>query len=508
MSTNLRLADIFVGKIDGKDEFSSNGALDLRRFDSFVLTPQVNIARFRTRQSQFVLGMRGTGKTSLLRYFGSEEEENGCFVKYLLFKSDITEAKRVEISKNVSYELVSGASFEVSQDFKESWRWFVFYQIAKILQEQSAESSAVGEVLELTGISKSWFSRVLGYFPKLNSGKIKIETSVGAVKAVLDADLQAGENTVSLESLNRSIQDLLLKIKIDKRLYLFFDELEVFYQNDEQYRRDLRLVRDLIFTIKSLNDYFQSRGVSIYLIAAVRSEVLYALGGEGQEVERLVEDFSEKFVWHVGRRDSSHPLIDVIRMKILTSERRQKLPDRGDAIERYFPPQINGMSSVAYLLDFSFYKPRDLIVRMLVAQQTYPTEAQFSQSVIEKTASEYARKLWLEVKYELSAIYRNEEIAVIESLFNAKTAFFRLDEFSSRLNDYALVSEAAQSLQRRRGARQILDDLFRLGAVGNEWTERSRGRVNRWIFRGELSLLHERQMVLNRALWNYFAVRR
>src|SRR5699024_10474595 len=69
--------------------------------------------------------------------------------------------------------------------------------------------------------------------------------------------------------------ELLLKLKrTDTPYYIFIDELEVYRGEDSSFYRDLRMVRDLLFEVKKLNDIFKT-GTKI--ICSVRPEVITSI---------------------------------------------------------------------------------------------------------------------------------------------------------------------------------------------------------------------------------------
>lgn len=101
--TDIPIKNIFVGFPEGKDEFGDEAEDWLETFFEPVNMQEEN---FINRQNYYIYGMRGTGKTSYLRWFGGRRAASGDFVKYILFKSEITEPVRQIISVSQGYEKV------------------------------------------------------------------------------------------------------------------------------------------------------------------------------------------------------------------------------------------------------------------------------------------------------------------------------------------------------------------------------------------------------------------
>ena len=66
--------------------------------------------------------------------------------------------------------------------------------------------------------------------------------------------------------------------KTDIPYYIFVDELEAYFGDIDVFKRDLRLIRDLIFTVKRINSIIVSNRMDcMKVICSVRSEILNAI---------------------------------------------------------------------------------------------------------------------------------------------------------------------------------------------------------------------------------------
>ncbi len=163
---------------------------------------------------------------------------------------------------------------------------------------------------------------------------------------------------------------------------------------------------------------------------------------------------------------------------------------------------MNGISIESFILDKSFYKPRDIVWRLSIAQKLFPNEAVFTVAVLNETATEYSAKLWDEVRYELNATYSNAEVDAIEAVLSGSSATFELAQMEERFERSAEYSAILTELIKRRSVREILQDIYRLGAVGNSFRVGSTGTDirNRWAYRGDPTLLVEKRMEIHPAL--------
>jgi hypothetical protein len=192
----------------------------------------------------------------------------------------------------------------------------------------------------------------------------------------------------------------------------------------------------------------------------------------------------------------------MISEKIKVSEKSNGIISPADPIKSYFPNSVNGEPLDEFLLDKSFYKPRDLVWRLSIAQQLFPNEDAFNDYVLRETEVDYSTKLWDEVRYELGATYSDEQVDAIEGVFSGGAAAFSLEEVEDKFQRTAKYSKVIADLISKRAVRDILHDLYRLGAIGNSFRAGATGTSirNRWAFRGEPRLLVEKRMVIHSAL--------
>lgn len=510
----MQLKQLRVGKVDGKHEYLTPvNDRERKAFEAFLLPEVVDPPRMNNGDVFFIEGFRGTGKTSLLRWHAEQQRNAGAVTDFVLFKSDLTEAQRLHISKEVgiSWADVDSNSMEISQDFKSSWTWFLLHKIGEAIKAnptliKNSANGASQKAVRLLGLEdESVFKKAIGFMPKLEGAHVKVKADVGFFEAELGGDFKRNGDTglTTLDALGRKVAASMARLELTSPFFLYFDELEAFYHSPEQHKRDQRMVRDLLFSVAAMNDRFRSAKIPVHIIAAVRSEVIDGMGSLGQEVDRLVHDRGFQISWHHAKRSLHHPLIEIIKRKISASEEALGVEKSVDPVAAYFPAYINGRPIEAFLLDGSFYKPRDIVWRLTIAQNLFPNEPIFSAEVLHETETEYSSKLWDEVRYELSATYSDGEVDAIETALAGASASFELSQIETRFARAAEMSPTMEALLRRRTVREILEDLFRLGAIGNSFRVGASGsdvRKNRWSFRGDQNLLSDKKMEIHSAL--------
>jgi len=504
----MQLSEFRLGKVDGKEEFLLDTHDSHGFFDAYLLPKNIDVSQFEQRELYFISGFRRTGKTSFLRYFISRSQPDSRFRTIILFKSDISEDQRLLLSQQVGLTLIEHDSkrMGIAQDFKSAWSWFVIHAIAEMMKAELGsyvQNESSDRFLRMMGFGKTNpFTKVLGFLPRLEGAKVRISGETGLFGGEVNLNFEKEKSTtatVLFSEVVAAVTRALMQVEFTSKLVIGIDEIEVFYHQDEQYARDLSMVRDLIFAIDRINGQLRSANKPILLVAAIRREVVDAIGVLGQEVSRVVHDRGVSLTWHHSRRSLNHPLIEMIRRKM-----RVSLPEgySSDPIMKFFDRVIDGETLDSFLLDRSFYRPRDLIWRLTFAQKAFPQERKFSRDVLRETESEYSAQLWSEVEYELSATFSVGEIKALTSILSGIQRVFFLRELNRIAQEKAKFSKGVERFLEKYSLAEVCETLYSHGALGNDFRTGTTGNVsrNRWVFRGDRSPILDQRMTLNPAI--------
>ena len=178
---NLKLSQIYIGKTDAKDELNFGSDDERLLFErTFYTPPQVDVQDYASGRRFYVLGLKGAGKTALLRYldivFRRQPQTETTFV---LFKSDFSSDDLKEIGKgDDSIEIANSSPSKENfdHDYENVWRWFIHRHLVDVLERTNSQILHRDEAYEKyvscvkaadTGDSKSGIKKL---FPKIYKG--------------------------------------------------------------------------------------------------------------------------------------------------------------------------------------------------------------------------------------------------------------------------------------------------------------------------------------------------
>lgn len=405
------------------------------------------------------------------------------------------------------------------QDFEYIWRW-LFYQ--RIIEDNKDYNYGIYVKNDKWDLFEKTINQIGGERKKK---LLSIPSKVTLALPYVDSMQQIkAEPKVELDFLSAKVQEsknyrLFVQIidladelfgqlkRTDIPYYIFVDELEAYYGEEKVFKRDLRLIRDLIFTIKKFNSVFvKDKSVTTKVICSVRTEILNAINRFviTKELNKVTSGYEVPLIWDYTNTNSfGHPILKILTKRIEYAEKENgnSLSER-ELIRKWFPEKINGNDPANYLLNNSWCKPRDIVRLILAAQNCLgSSNSCFSQATIDFCHKKYSTDSLVEIKEEMRALYSSEEINLIISCLTGFRAVFTIDDIKWHIKRYYSDSILDKKLN------VILDDLYRLGIIGN-YSPISKSY--RWQHKGDdgLVLSQEWKIMIHVALQNAFSVNR
>ncbi|MDZ5711320.1 P-loop ATPase, Sll1717 family [Jeotgalibacillus haloalkalitolerans] len=496
----LEIKDIFIGSIDAKDDV--NNAISNNEFiESFIMPPKFDIDEFLVRDKCFVEGYKGTGKTALLHYMSKYAQGESAYDLFILFKSHykFTDKEKLENLAAQQMEFDKN-SLKDEMDFEYIWRWVILNKIVEL--------NVINDY-KVFQKDKDWdrFEKFIKSFNKKSNSKSFFDvlpfklnkvSGIGYSVQLPDTNLMhtigiqdmefSDKNTGYIEFsqlLNKAIE-LFCKLNFcNKNSYIFIDELEAFYEESEIFKRDLRMIRDLILTVKYFNDLFSDlQFKNLKIICAVRTEVLESIKKHvaAKEINKVIYSFKKELKWNYSNTNAyQHPIIQIWLKRIKMAEKKinnQILTDAG-VMDKWFDKKIDSYNIIPYILDHSWHKPRDVVRYLQAAENNSSHKTRYDRSVFDQLRKEYSKESWKEIFEELNILYTPEEIELIRDFLVFFKRHFSVEEAKERANNLSIGST---NKFLRENIDSILKDLYRVGCIGNMTSNK---KYYRWQHKGD-----------------------
>lgn len=507
---DIKIKDLYAGKPDAKDEINFEGLESFIK--TVVIADHFNIDLLTSGNHCFITGFKGTGKTALLFYLDEKlkSEDPATSSSFIFFKEDFTDAKRDEL-QHLSNRILSSVSVEngaliEAKEFEYIWRWIILKQIVNDNETYSdnlfVNDEHWQEFEKTVGLIKAPKNKRKIFIPnKIKFALTYKEPSTMAEyspEVEVDFQNQSSEHYQDFVSLVDRAEEMLLRLtRTDIPYYIFVDELEAYYGEKSVFERDLCMIRDLIFTVKRFNTHFaRSKMKKTKMICSVRSEILNSISRFilTKEINKAVSGFSVPLNWNYATTSSyAHPIIQILLKRIAVCSDSEE--DSLDIYKKWFPEQIRGIEPANYILNNSWCKPRDIVRLITVAKNgLYNNSSYFTQNVFDSATKTYADDSLQEIKEEMRALYDTDEIDDIITCFRGYRTVFSLNDLRKRVDD--LFKDTVMD----KKFKQVLNDLYRLGFLGNFLPA---SKTYRWQHRGDPDLImsEEWRLCIHHALY-------
>ena len=265
---------------------------------------------------------------------------------------------------------------------------------------------------------------------------------------------------------------------------------------------DIELVRDLILALDKMNRISKDRSYNINFYASIRTDVVDSVLSSGYEINKCIEDYGVTVEWYQRGGDyKDNPLLKLLEKKIKASEKANSKENSDNVWGTYFEETINRTEVRKFLLNYSWYRPRDVIRMMQEAQGNCNKETiKINQEVFDRAIQQYSIKMWNEVSEEISLKYSQDDIKAIKKILTGIQVPFNFNYINSRIKELSEHYDYIEQFSRKYKIPDILELLFNLGVIGNS------GERMVFSFLGYKDIDITKPMIIHTPLRNFFEV--
>lgn len=247
-------------------------------------------------------------------------------------------------------------------------------------------------------------------------------------------------------------------LKTSKSKYtLFYDELDDRFQNDEFYRNSLI---SLIKTIDSLNCHFLDKRIKFKIVLLIRTDIFSVLNDTDLNKLKIINTLNIN--WG-DRINSDAPLMNLIIQKAKKSNIELSTLSDYNVFKKLFPQSVKGVTPERFILERTFFRPRDIITFLNIIIDKYPHSGYFGWKGLYEERNSYSEYLFDEVRNEMIGHISQEEIDQgLKLLKNFNKHFFGF-------SDIQQYYEKNKTFYDKIDLQKILTEFFKFNVIGNRW---------------------------------------
>lgn len=441
------LKDFYLGNNDGKKE-----AQYREDFEQFFYDYNNIYEKVMSKEKYLILGRKGTGKTILAEFMHKKATNSPnvfCSISsYKEFKF---------------YELLLLKNDDIApNEYISIWEWVILIELSRMCAKDEGIANNHDKEILVKFISDNFYSL------EITSNKVieitknnELKGSLG--KGALSISGGGGKSTTYQRgSYLNYLADLKERVvsvleTSTSEYILIYDELDDKFRDEPKYRD---CIISLIKATDSLNLEFIRRKIGAKVMLLLRSDIYSVLNDP--DLNKIKMDNSITIDWGRSARKDS-PLLDLIFLKIKRSTELLRSYKREELFDILFPSPINGIPPEQFLLERSFFRPRDIITYLNMIIDRFPDKPYFPPEGFLDAQRDYSEYFFQEVRNELSGHMSDEKID--ESTILLK----QFNKYHFRFAEIQIYFEKNKSLFPSVELRDDLSMLFKFSVIGNRW---------------------------------------
>jgi|GEM_PF-7050114 len=489
----MKISGFDFGSEDARNIDTNSVEAENRFLGAFVVPSGFDIEDYFTGAKYFVFGGKGAGKSALLRYIQIKSKYSRLAVcDNYYFQSTFSKqelaifCQRMQHVAQIEDSIIDDSLFQEEHEIDVFWKVFILTSFKKLLQKSNVQGKPFANFCNALEVAKAIAraEQVQNKLPALKAFQAKLSrdpsiTLEGEFRGATIHDFD-----IYLDIAFDTLEEVFL---VNSPTYIFIDEMEIYKGDEEAHRIEMLAIASLVKNIRDFNERYNKCG--LYLIAAVRSEVVTLISEVLYEVHRIVRDRGFELTWNkVNISGEVHPLLKTILNRIVSQDDYFgdfDLPISDEILWRaykaYFPESRTTKPIHKQLLDLTWYRPRDLALLFGEAQRIDGELEQFERvTLTNRVLRPLGERMWQDAISGLAAKYSKTELSAIDRLLRGGARSYNRDEIVSRIDDLADTYDDVALLSDRAYI-GVLEDLYRVGVV---FCKASNGRKN-YYFRGD-----------------------
>ncbi len=310
----------------------------------------------------------------------------------------------------------------------------------------------------------------------------------------LGQKLEEGSYLDYIDDLEEVVLDLLSNSQ--SKYTTIYDELDDRFRDGEYYRHS---IISLLKAADHINLKAAEKSINSKVIILLRSDIFSTFNDPDlnkiKRVNTLKIDWGDKV-------SVNSPLMKMIIFKARISSTLISALRDEEIFRSLFPQSIDRTSAERFMLERSFFRPRDIITMLNLIIERYPNSTYFGWKSFKDVKKEYSEYLLDEVRNEMFGHHADEQIeGMIKLLKNYNKHFIEYDELKAYMETNRYHYDGLD-------LEKMLIALFKFNAIGNKWYNQYKKReYYTWAHRDEKADLDlDKTIVIHKGLREAFSM--
>ncbi len=427
--------NFYFGSVEAEGEVKS-GQSTLEYFHDYL-----NILN-KLEEGKFIFtGRKGVGKSAIAKFIKDKSVNSDDSYATILRLGDFQVQKKIQNENGVESLL---------------FEWLILVQLVKLTIKSKTtiytpEFEKLKKFLDnntgMVSIDKYQFNEGLQKTGGEVSFGVLSHVFGGILKKYFDVKVSRAPFFKLLPAL-KEIVETILNFEVNREIeyWLLFDDLDINF--DAKSREDNERVMELIRIAKNFNNELFSKSKAKLLIF-LREDIRDNIITKFPDSAKIFASYEININWFPFTSDQldSQPLKKLANRRIEINFHRLRIPFNTDPWSTLF--SNDNRSSFKYILDFTFYRPRDIITILTVISQNYykiPISYKDQRIILDKYIAQNVK----EIKSELSLFFDdNEKDLLFKEIFPylTKNQYITFDNLVNHIKTFSWTIDAKGIIQ-------------------------------------------------------------
>ena len=447
----------------------------------------------------FVVGKKGTGKSSIYQMIEKEAFRKGCIV----INKDFGEFPFERLLK------LNDDNFAKPNQYQTIWKNVILHLFVQAISKLPDENNAY--YTQIKAYSDMYLGNAVELHKDIISKTVKKEGSLLFHGIGANASREIGstykyneENVTAVNaSLNELIVDYFLTCDSERKIVIQFDRLDDNYNQYQDIEEYYQAIISLFKVVYTFNQLLRSKRIfNAKVVLYIRSDIMRAMASRDAESARW-DDFKMELHWGVNNireiyQSDLYKMVDKRIKASCTELSNESFKDLFFVPKNVYYGEKNRDLFKSLVLQ-TLFRPRDLISLLKTLQKEINKSGAFNEQIYKETSKKYAN--WLvntEIANEINPVLREDYKYVIELLRLCGSRDLSVKAFTERYNS---VKHEFRLLPL-----DLLEFLYSVGIIENTWKDKTGRPMHRSIFRNEGDFDRNLQLRIIPAVWNGLTV--
>ena len=426
---NLNFGDLLVGYLDAETEVRYNSdSFEEFFYDLNDTLPKLNNLN---RPTALVIGRKGVGKSAYaakMQLLNNELRES-----FIISLNEVSYNDFVKISDNKGNVIGT-------QRYLHAWYLLLLSTVIKKLNKNDVENTSALKLLKqlVVDLGLSLSTNIVRDIFTASKKDFKVKLSMLEVSISSNGEEKSGHEKIKFSNLTDFTNffiDVFMKLGIKKEIYPVIDGVDDVLRN----KKDIpEILSGLVRAVYSLNQ--KNFGLNkVKFILVIREDIIKSINDP--DMNKIIHDSGYTLNWYTNKNSELDNLLLLFNKRITANQTLVSNNNINDqAWKHFFPFLIENRSSWNYFLEYTMYRPRDIVQFINQFIDNYPNETSATREMFRDELRNFSREYFYEeMKNELLGFLDdstiNELFDVLQKLGSKTRSNFKFADFTEVYND-------------------------------------------------------------------------